>query len=382
MRDRPRGARAPPRRATRHAPRARRGRSPRPRPRSGWPVAATASRSGSSSTSPATADAAPDDDPLGVDEVAEVRRPRADVAPGVGERAPAAGVAVDGARDHVVDARASSPRLRLSSSAIAARRRRSRGSRGCRSGRCRRSRRAIVCPISPAVPPAPSNRRPSITMPGPDAGGELEVDEVAARRVRRPRWPRRARRGSRRCSSQTGMRERARPSSLGRVRPGPAGEDRRGADHAAAGAPARGGPCPRRAPRPRRAPCASAHRLHELGGGVDARPRRRSRPPSRATPRRAAACERSASATARWRLPKSMPTAKPAEGSSAISVGGRPPPASAGGRRRRGPRPCPRPGGRPTIVETRSSATGRCGVRRRRGWPRPAHAVRSRRVHD
>src|ERR687895_1311510 len=40
-------------------------------------------------------------------------------------------------------------------------------------------------------------------------------------------------------------------------------------------------------------------------------------------------CERSASATARCRLPKSIPSARPAEGSSAISAGGRPLPAAS-----------------------------------------------------
>src|ERR671915_235198 len=40
-------------------------------------------------------------------------------------------------------------------------------------------------------------------------------------------------------------------------------------------------------------------------------------------------CERSASATARWRLPKSMPSANPAVGSRAISAGGRPLPVAS-----------------------------------------------------
>ena len=53
--------------------------------------------------------AAPNDDPLGVDEVAEIGDRGADVAPGVREGAPAAGVAVDGAREHVVE-RSAAPR--------------------------------------------------------------------------------------------------------------------------------------------------------------------------------------------------------------------------------------------------------------------------------
>ena len=62
--------------------------------------------------------AAADDDPLGVEQVAEVGDRGADVAAGVGERAPAAGVAVDGARQQSSRVSAS-PRLRRSSSAIA-----------------------------------------------------------------------------------------------------------------------------------------------------------------------------------------------------------------------------------------------------------------------
>ena len=54
------------------------------------------------------------------------------------------------------------------------------------------------------------------------------------------------------------------------------------------------------------------------------------REPSGSARRRSAttACERSATATERCCLPRSMPTARPALGSSAISDGGRPPPVA------------------------------------------------------
>ena len=226
-----------------------------------------------------------------------------------------------------------------------------------------------------------AEQAPADDQPGADAVGHLEVDEVRAIPPGAPRRARRARRGWRRSrrgragrGAPASRRWLARPTQPGRMDAEPTvpvtewigpGQAQAHAEHALAGHV-----------RPGAAACARARRRRP-----GPRPRD-SRPPSLASVSPRMACDRSATATARWRLPKSIPTAAPAEGVSVSSVGGRPAPEVRGAAaslvvddeavvdevRRRSSRP--------------SSATGPCGVRRRRGWPRPSRAVRSRPVRD
>ena len=116
------------------------------------------------------ADAAADDDALGVDEVAEVGHGDADVAAGIGDRTRRQpGSPSERALDDVLDRRASSPRLRRSSSTIA-------GGAGvglqaaavAAATDVDRCSSTVVWPISPAVPPAPPEQAsPSTIRPAP-----------------------------------------------------------------------------------------------------------------------------------------------------------------------------------------------------------------------